>query len=142
MSAARVFSTSQMAARARQRLPRAVFDFIEGGAGSESAVRRNRARFEQIALLPQALLDCSAAHTEVTLFDQRYAAPFGVAPMGFADLVCPAPTGRWPAPPRHGTFPTSSRPLPRRRSRRSPASRATISGSSFIPAPTRRSLRA
>jgi L-lactate dehydrogenase (cytochrome)/(S)-mandelate dehydrogenase len=78
-----------MAARARKRLPRAIFDFIEGGAGSEIAVARNRARFEQIALMPQALRDCSAAHSEVTIFGRRYAAPFGIAPMGFADLVCP-----------------------------------------------------
>jgi (S)-mandelate dehydrogenase len=89
MSAARIFSTAQMAARARKRLPRAVYDFIEGGAGAEQAVARNRARLGEIALMPQALRDCAAAHTEVTLFGRRYGAPFGVAPMGFADLVCP-----------------------------------------------------
>lgn len=83
----RVFSTGQMAALARKRLPRAVFDFIEGGAGSEQAVTRNRARFAQIALMPQALRDCAAAHTQTSLFGRRYGAPFGVAPMGFANLV-------------------------------------------------------
>lgn len=89
MPTGRVFTTGQMAAHARKRLPRAIFDFIEGGAGSETAVARNRARFEQIALMPQALRDCSAAHSEVTIFGRRYAAPFGIAPMGFADLVRP-----------------------------------------------------
>jgi (S)-mandelate dehydrogenase len=74
---------------ARKRLPRAVFDFIEGGAGSEIAVTRNRVRFDEIALVPRALRDCSGASTEVTLFGRRYAAPFGIAPMGFADLVRP-----------------------------------------------------
>jgi len=89
MPAARVFTTSQMADRARRRLPRAIFDFVEGGAGSEAAVLRNRSRFEQIALMPQALRDCSTAHAEATLFGRRYSAPFGIAPMGFADLVRP-----------------------------------------------------
>ncbi len=89
MPTGRVFTTGQMAAEARKRLPRAIFDFIEGGAGSETAVARNRDRFEQIALMPQALRDCSATHSEVTIFGRRYAAPFGIAPMGFADLVRP-----------------------------------------------------
>lgn len=89
MPTGRVFTTGQIAALARKRLPRAIFDFVEGGAGSETAVARNRARFEQIALMPQALRDCSAAHSEVTIFGRRYAAPFGIAPMGFADLVRP-----------------------------------------------------
>jgi L-lactate dehydrogenase (cytochrome)/(S)-mandelate dehydrogenase len=78
-----------MAELARRRLPRVVFDFVEGGAGSEIALARNRARFDEIALLPKALRDCSATTAEVTVFGRRYAAPFGVAPMGFADLVRP-----------------------------------------------------
>jgi L-lactate dehydrogenase (cytochrome)/(S)-mandelate dehydrogenase len=78
-----------MAEIARRRLPRAIFDFVEGGAGSEIGLARNRARFAEIALLPQALRDCSAASAQVTIFGRRYAAPFGVAPMGFADLIRP-----------------------------------------------------
>lgn len=89
MSTGRIFTTAQMVGAARKRLPRAIFDFIEGGAGSEIAVARNRSRFEQIALMPQSLRDCAAASAEVTIFGRRYAAPFGVAPMGFADLVRP-----------------------------------------------------
>lgn len=89
MSAGGVFTTGQMAEAARRRLPRAVFDFVEGGAGAEAAVARNRACFADIAMLPRALRDCSAATSEVTIFGRRYAAPFGVAPMGFADLVRP-----------------------------------------------------
>lgn len=89
MTTGAIFTTRQMADAARRHLPRAIFDFVEGGAGSEIAVARNRARLEEIALLPQALRDCSAASAEVTIFGRRYGAPFGVAPMGFADLVRP-----------------------------------------------------
>ncbi len=78
-----------MTAVARKRLPRAIFDFVEGGADSEVALARNRARFDEIALVPRTLRDCSGASSEVTLFGRRFAAPFGVAPMGFADLVRP-----------------------------------------------------
>jgi L-lactate dehydrogenase (cytochrome)/(S)-mandelate dehydrogenase len=83
----RLFTARQIAAAARKRLPRAVYDFIEGGADCELAVARNRTRFDEIALVPRMLRDCSGATTEVSLFGRRYVAPFGIAPMGFADLV-------------------------------------------------------
>lgn len=89
MTTGSIFTTRQMADAARRNLPRAIFDFVEGGAGSEIAIARNRARLEEIALLPRALRDCSAATAEVTIFGHRYDAPFGIAPMGFADLVRP-----------------------------------------------------
>ena len=42
---------------ARRRLPRAVFDFVEGSAGDEVTPRRSRAAFERLAFQPRALVD-------------------------------------------------------------------------------------
>src|SRR5581483_10377862 len=41
--------------RARRRLPRAVFDFIDGGAEDESTLRRNHAAFNRLTFRPRVL---------------------------------------------------------------------------------------
>ena len=46
--------------RARRRLPRAVFDYIDGGAEDELTLRRNREGFERITFRPRVLVDASA----------------------------------------------------------------------------------
>ncbi|WCT74356.1 alpha-hydroxy acid oxidase [Sphingomonas naphthae] len=76
-------------AAARRRLPRFVFDFIDGGAGDEGGIRRNRAALDAATLLPRALTGIDAPDLGVTLFGETYAAPFAVAPMGLANLVGP-----------------------------------------------------
>ena len=44
--------------QARRHTPRAVFDYVDGGAGSEITMRRNRASFEAIEFVPHVLRDC------------------------------------------------------------------------------------
>jgi L-lactate dehydrogenase (cytochrome) len=48
--------------------------------------RDNRAAFEEIGFIPRVLVDVSGATTETELFGDKYAAPFGVAPMGISAL--------------------------------------------------------
>ena len=74
---------------ARRRLPRLVFDFVDGGAGPESALAGNLAAFARTRLLPRALVDCDHRSPATELFGRRYAAPFGVAPIGLANVVWP-----------------------------------------------------
>jgi (S)-mandelate dehydrogenase len=47
---AKIHSIADFRESARRALPRMVFDFIDGGAGSESTVRENRVAFERRAL--------------------------------------------------------------------------------------------
>lgn len=74
---------------ARRRLPRFVFDFIDGGAGDESGQSRNRAMLDAARLLPSALSGCNAPDMSVALFGRSWPAPIGISPMGLANLVAP-----------------------------------------------------
>ena len=44
---------------ARRRLPRAVFDFVDGGAQDEITLRANRADFARLTFMPRVLTDVS-----------------------------------------------------------------------------------
>jgi (S)-mandelate dehydrogenase len=69
-------------AGARRRLPRAIFDFFDGGAEDETTLRANRAAFERVRLAPRVLVDVSAIDTTTTLLGAPAALPLAVAPMG------------------------------------------------------------
>jgi len=71
---------------ARRRLPRMLFGFVAGGAETGSSIQANRASFADHALLTRVLTDTAARSHAVTLLGRRYAAPFGIAPLGAAAL--------------------------------------------------------
>ena len=74
---------------ARRRLPRMLFDFIDGGAGEERASRRNREALDRIELLPRVLVNVEARRIACDLLGRRWDLPFGIAPMGMCDLAWP-----------------------------------------------------
>ncbi|MDH4322634.1 MAG: alpha-hydroxy-acid oxidizing protein [Betaproteobacteria bacterium] len=67
---------------ARRRLPRAVFDFFDGGAEDEVSLRENRAAFERVRLLPRVMVDVRQVDTGIELFDVRANLPMAIAPTG------------------------------------------------------------
>lgn len=67
---------------ARRRLPRAIFDFFDGGAEDEVTLRENRAAFERIRLLPKVLVNVAQVDTTVRLFDAEAKLPLAIAPTG------------------------------------------------------------
>ncbi|PYM53286.1 MAG: hypothetical protein DMD79_26685 [Candidatus Rokuibacteriota bacterium] len=74
---------------ARRRLPRAVFDFVEGGAGDEVAIARNRAAFERLAFQPRVLVDVTKRDQATTVLGVPLATPVLTAPTGMAGLSWP-----------------------------------------------------
>ena len=74
---------------ARRRLPRRIFDYVDGGAEDERGLRRNRAAFERVAFLPQRLVDVSKRDMSTHLLGQTIAAPLLIAPTGMNSLVWP-----------------------------------------------------
>ena len=80
---------SDLRPRAKRRLPKFVFDYLDGGAGSEAGVRRNEQAFEELMLKPRALVNIESRNLETTLFGRRWAAPFGIAPIGLGNLIWP-----------------------------------------------------
>ena len=76
-------------AKAQKKLPRLVFDFIDGGAGEENGLGRNRQAFREALLMPHVLRDPDQAHIETAFLKKTYARPFGCAPMGLCNLAGP-----------------------------------------------------
>lgn len=66
---------------AHRRLPRSVFEFVDGGAGQELTLRDNRAGFERIRLLPRVLTDVSRPDLTTTLWSRTYPTPLVISPM-------------------------------------------------------------
>src|SRR5690606_37222381 len=85
----RAASISDLRRLARRRLPRLVFDFLEGGHGDENCLKRNRRAFAAIRLVPRYLTDVASRDQSVSLFGRRYASPFGIGPTGMAGLIRP-----------------------------------------------------
>jgi len=67
---------------AKRRLPRAIFDFFDGGAEDETTLRENRAAFERVRLLPKVLVDVSKVETNTDLFGKPSSLPLAIAPTG------------------------------------------------------------
>jgi len=71
---------------ARKRLPHFLFEYIDGGAFSETTLRNNSADLQTIALRQRVLQDVSSISTSTSLFGQDYAMPLGLSPIGIAGL--------------------------------------------------------
>lgn len=74
---------------ARKRLPRAVFDTIDGGAGSEEALRRNRAAFCAAAIVTRVLQAVGEPLCALDLSGSPSALPLIVGPTGLSGLYWP-----------------------------------------------------
>lgn len=74
---------------ARRRLPKVVFDFIDGGADDEVTLRRNRAAFEDLCLVPRVLRGVDEVSTQVELFGQSLRVPVLLAPTGGGRMASP-----------------------------------------------------
>ncbi len=78
----RAYSIEDLRRMAKRRLPRAVFDFFDGGAEDETTLRENRAAFERVRLLPKVLVDVAKVDPSTLIFGKPSALPFAVGPTG------------------------------------------------------------
>ncbi len=72
---------------AMRRLPRVVFEFIDGGSQDEITLRANQTDFSALRFMPRVLTDIQQRDQSVDLFGQRYASPVILAPTGLAGIV-------------------------------------------------------
>jgi L-lactate dehydrogenase (cytochrome) len=75
--------------RARRRLPRMVFDFVDGGAEIELTIRANREALDAVRFEPRYLADVAGRDVSTTVLGQRVDVPLLLAPAGLATLVHP-----------------------------------------------------
>jgi len=71
---------------ARRRLPRQLFDYIDGGAYEEATLRANVADLEQVLLRQVVMRDVSARDPAVEVLGQRLALPVILAPVGLGGM--------------------------------------------------------
>jgi L-lactate dehydrogenase (cytochrome) len=68
-------------------LPPMIHLYVGGAVETGASLRRAKAAYEGLALLPRMLRDVSGRNQETELFGKTYASPFGIAPMGGAAFV-------------------------------------------------------
>jgi L-lactate dehydrogenase (cytochrome) len=72
---------------ARRRLPRQLFDYIDGGAYEEATMRANVADLEGVLLRQVVMRDVSVRDPSVEVLGQRLALPIVLAPVGLAGML-------------------------------------------------------
>ena len=80
----RAINIDDLKRMAKRRLPKIMFDFIEGGVEDEVGLRTNAHAFRDLKLVPRYYIDTSKREQRAKLFDRTYASPFGIAPTGMA----------------------------------------------------------
>jgi L-lactate dehydrogenase (cytochrome) len=85
----RLPDTKSLKKRARKRIPRFAFDYLEGGCHDEIGLERNRQDIQAIQLRSQLLKPFDKSNMTVKLFGHTYDAPFGIAPIGLQGLMWP-----------------------------------------------------
>ena len=85
----RIFNADDARRLARRRVPRMMFDFVDGAAGSETGERFNRAALERIRLQPRVLVNVENRSLEKRIMGLQMGLPLGVAPMGMCNLTWP-----------------------------------------------------
>jgi L-lactate dehydrogenase (cytochrome) len=83
----RAASVEDLRDQARRRVPRAVFDYTDGGAGREVSLRRSRAAFDRVEFLPTVLRDVSSVDVSTTVLGRPAALPLVMAPTGFTRMM-------------------------------------------------------
>ena len=82
-------STDALRIKAKQRMPKFAFEYLDGGCFSEINLQRNTQEIRDIQLQPYYLRDYKNANMQTELFGETYDAPFGMAPIGLQGLMWP-----------------------------------------------------
>lgn len=85
----RVVCIDDLRQAARRRLPRVVFDYIDGGAESETTLRENCRAFDRIALRPKSAVAIPAVDIKASVLGTPLEVPFILAPIGSSRLFYP-----------------------------------------------------
>lgn len=87
--AARCRSVADLRLAARRRLPRGVFDFIDGGSEDERSLSGNSAAFDLFRFRPHTLVDVRDVDTKATILGQGAGMPLIAGPTGAAGFSWP-----------------------------------------------------
>ena len=80
----RAYSISDLRTLARKRLPRSLFDFIDGGAADERTLNGNTAAFDQWMMMPRVCVNVAERHLRRSILGKEAALPLILSPTGLA----------------------------------------------------------
>jgi L-lactate dehydrogenase (cytochrome)/(S)-mandelate dehydrogenase len=83
------YSVAALRRIAQKRLPRPIFDFIDGGAEDEDTLRQNESAFSDWELLPKPLNGAATRDLSTSLFGHTLSSPLLIGPTGLAGLFWP-----------------------------------------------------
>lgn len=89
MQLSRARNIADLRGMARRRLPRMVFDYIDGAADDELTSKRSIAAFQDIELVWDALVDVATIDTSTTIMGQAMRLPFFISPTAASRLFHP-----------------------------------------------------
>ena len=82
----RAVAIADLRARSHRRLPRIALEYLEGGAGEEATLARERAAYAEWRFIPRTLVDESRRDTASAIFGREAAMPLIIAPTGLNGL--------------------------------------------------------
>jgi L-lactate dehydrogenase (cytochrome) len=85
----RFVNISDLRLAAKRRLPRSVFDYIDGGADGEITLRENVRAFADVAFRPHCAVDAPPADLSTTVLGTRISMPIVCAPVGSSRMFWP-----------------------------------------------------
>lgn len=83
----RCASIGDVRALAMRRVPRSVFDYTDGAAGSELTLRRSVEAYARVEFTPRVLRDVSEVDCSVEMLGRRSSLPFALGPTGFTRMM-------------------------------------------------------
>ena len=83
----RALTIADLRTAAKRRTPRAVFDYTDGAAETETSLRRAREAFARVEFRPRVLCDVTVVDTTTTVLGRPSALPLALAPTGFTRMM-------------------------------------------------------
>jgi len=102
----KIFSIKDARELSRKRLPKLVFDFIDGASGDEKLAEINSIALDQIRLEPKVLRNVEKRSLNKKVLGYEFNFPFGFAPMGMTNLSWPGADSMLAAESARNNIPT------------------------------------
>ena len=102
----KIFSIKDARELSRKRLPKLVFDFIDGASGDEKLAEINSKALDQIRLEPKVLRNVEKRSLKKKVLGYEFDFPFGFAPMGMTNLSWPGADSMLAAESARNNIPT------------------------------------
>jgi (S)-mandelate dehydrogenase len=80
------YNIEDLRLKAKKKLPKGIFEFINGGAEDGIAVENNREAFTSLKIKNRVLVDVSKRSTETEIFGKKISMPYGISPTGGAGI--------------------------------------------------------